>query len=31
MSRGMAKFTAVARVGDAVAAEGELLCALKKL
>ena len=31
MARGMAKFRAVARVGDAVAAEGELLCALKKL
>jgi 3-hydroxyacyl-[acyl-carrier-protein] dehydratase len=31
MARGMAKFTAVARVGEAVAAEGELLCALKKL
>jgi 3-hydroxyacyl-[acyl-carrier-protein] dehydratase len=31
MARGMAKFTAVARVGEAVAAEAELLCALKKL
>ena len=31
MARGMAKFTAVAKVGEAVAAEGELLCALKKL
>ena len=29
--RGMAKFTAVARVGDAVAAEAELLCALREL
>ena len=29
--RGMAKFTAVARVGDAVAAEAELLCALRQL
>ncbi len=31
MARGMAKFTAVARVGDAVAAEAQLLCALKKI
>jgi 3-hydroxyacyl-[acyl-carrier-protein] dehydratase len=31
MARGMAKFTATARVGGAVAAEAELLCALKKL
>jgi len=31
VSRGMAKFTAVARVGDAVAAEAELLCALREL
>jgi 3-hydroxyacyl-[acyl-carrier-protein] dehydratase len=31
VARGMAKFTAVARVGEAVAAEAELLCALKKL
>ena len=31
MARGMAKFTAAARVGGAVAAEAELLCALKKL
>jgi 3-hydroxyacyl-[acyl-carrier-protein] dehydratase len=30
-SRGMAKFTAVAKVGDAVAAEAELLCALREL
>ena len=30
-SRGMAKFTAVARVGDAVVAEAELLCALREL
>ena len=30
-ARGMAKFTAVARVGDAVAAEAELLCALREL
>ena len=30
-SRGMAKFTAVARVGEAVAAEAELLCALREL
>ena len=29
--RGMAKFTAVAKVGDAVAAEAELLCALRQL
>ena len=29
--RGMAKFKAVARVGDAVAAEAELLCALREL
>ena len=29
--RGMAKFTAVARVGDAVAAEAQLLCALRQL
>jgi 3-hydroxyacyl-[acyl-carrier-protein] dehydratase len=29
--RGMAKFTAVARVGDAVAAEAQLLCALREL
>ncbi len=31
MARGMAKFTAIAKVGDAVAAEAELLCALKKI
>ena len=31
MARGMAKFTAVAKVGDAVAAEAQLLCALKRL
>ena len=31
VSRGMAKFTAVAKVGDAVAAEAELLCALREL
>ena len=31
VARGMAKFTAVARVEGAVAAEAELLCALKKL
>ena len=31
VSRGMAKFTAVAKVGDAVAAEAELLCALRQL
>jgi 3-hydroxyacyl-[acyl-carrier-protein] dehydratase len=30
-SRGMAKFTAVAKVGDAVVAEAELLCALREL
>jgi 3-hydroxyacyl-[acyl-carrier-protein] dehydratase len=29
--RGMAKFKAVAKVGDAVAAEAELLCALREL
>ena len=29
--RGMAKFTAVAKVGTAVAAEAELLCALREL
>jgi 3-hydroxyacyl-[acyl-carrier-protein] dehydratase len=29
--RGMAKFTAVAKVGNAVAAEAELLCALREL
>lgn len=29
--RGMAKFSAVARVGDQVAAEAELLCALRKI
>lgn len=29
--RGMAKFRAVAKVGDAVAAEAELLCALREL
>ena len=29
--RGIAKFTAVARVGEAVAAEAELLCALREL
>ena len=29
--RGMAKFTAVARVGDAVAAEAELMCALRQV
>ena len=29
--RGIAKFTAVARVGEAVAAEAELLCALRQL
>ena len=29
--RGMAKFSAVARVGGAVAAEAELLCALREL
>ena len=31
IGRGMAKFTAVAKVGDAVAAEAELLCALRQL
>jgi 3-hydroxyacyl-[acyl-carrier-protein] dehydratase len=31
VSRGMAKFKAVARVGEAVAAEAELLCALREL
>ena len=31
VGRGMAKFKAVARVGDVVAAEAELLCALRKL
>jgi 3-hydroxyacyl-[acyl-carrier-protein] dehydratase len=30
-SRGMAKFNAVARVGDGVVAEAELLCALREL
>jgi 3-hydroxyacyl-[acyl-carrier-protein] dehydratase len=30
-ARGMAKFTAVAKVGDAIAAEAELLCALREL
>ena len=30
-SRGMAKFTAVARVGGALVAEAELLCALREL
>ena len=30
-SRGIAKFTAVAKVGDAVVAEAELLCALREL
>ena len=29
--RGIAKFTAVAKVGEAVAAEAELLCALREL
>ena len=29
--RGIAKFTAVAKVGDAVVAEAELLCALREL
>ncbi|HET9580127.1 MAG TPA: 3-hydroxyacyl-ACP dehydratase FabZ [Usitatibacter sp.] len=29
--RGMAKFSAVARVGDTVAAEAQLLCALRKI
>jgi 3-hydroxyacyl-[acyl-carrier-protein] dehydratase len=31
VARGMAKFTAVAKVGEAVAAEAELLCALRPL
>jgi 3-hydroxyacyl-[acyl-carrier-protein] dehydratase len=31
VSRGMAKFTAAAKVGDALAAEAELLCALREL
>ncbi|MGE5616368.1 MAG: 3-hydroxyacyl-ACP dehydratase FabZ [Bacillota bacterium] len=31
IGRGMAKFKAVARVGDVVAAEAELLCALRQL
>jgi 3-hydroxyacyl-[acyl-carrier-protein] dehydratase len=31
VARGMGKFTAVAKVGDAVAAEAELLCALRQL
>ena len=31
VGRGMAKFTATARVGEAVAAEAELLCALRQL
>ncbi len=31
VGRGMAKFTGVAKVGDAVAAEAELLCALRQL
>jgi len=31
VGRGMAKFTASAKVGDAVAAEAELLCALREL
>jgi 3-hydroxyacyl-[acyl-carrier-protein] dehydratase len=31
VSRGMAKFTAMAKVGDALAAEAELLCALREL
>jgi 3-hydroxyacyl-[acyl-carrier-protein] dehydratase len=31
VARGMGKFTAVARVGEAVVAEAELLCALKSL
>ena len=30
-ARGMAKFSAVARVGDAIAAEAQLLCALREL
>ena len=29
--RGMAKFSAIAKVGDAVAAEAQLLCALREL
>ncbi|MEP7069156.1 MAG: 3-hydroxyacyl-[acyl-carrier-protein] dehydratase FabZ, partial [Usitatibacter sp.] len=29
--RGIAKYKAVARVGDAVAAEAELICALREL
>ena len=31
VGRGMAKFTATAKVGEAVAAEAELLCALRQL
>jgi len=31
VKRGIAKYTAVARVGDQVAAEAELLCALRKI
>ena len=31
VARGMAKFTAVAKVGEVVAAEAELLCALRQL
>ena len=31
MSRGIAKFKAVAKVGEAVAAEAELICALREL
>lgn len=31
IGRGMAKFSAVAKVGDAVAAEAQLLCALRQL
>lgn len=31
VSRGMAKFSATARVGDVLAAEAELLCALREL
>ena len=31
VGRGMAKFSAVARVGDTVVAEAELLCALRQL
>ena len=31
VGRGMAKFSATAKVGDAVAAEAELLCALRQL